>query len=58
MKLIQDDAMLLSYVNMQLRDRYDSLERLCEDLNIEKEVLIDRLAKAGYEYREDIRQFR
>ena len=32
--LPQDPAMLLSYVNMKLRDQYASLDDLCDDLDI------------------------
>ena len=32
MQLPQDPAVLLSYVNMKLRDSYPSLAALCDDL--------------------------
>lgn len=35
--LPKDPAMLLSIVNMKLRDFYPSLDVLCDDLEIEKE---------------------
>ena len=32
MQLPEDPMMLLSFVNMKLRDEYDSLQALCDDL--------------------------
>ena len=34
MKLPEDPVMLLSFVNMKLRDQYASLDDLCDDLNV------------------------
>ena len=34
-----DPIMLLSVVNTKLRDRYDSLEALCEDMNVSPEMI-------------------
>lgn len=42
--------MLLSWVNLKLRDFYPSLENLCEDLDIDPADLIETLEKAGYVY--------
>ena len=55
--LPSDPIMLLSVVNTKLRDRYDSLEALCEDMNVTPEVLEMALAAAGYSYDEDRNQF-
>lgn len=57
MDLPQDVMMLFSVVNMKLRDQYQSLEELCEDMNVDKKELIDRLAEAGFEYSEDHNKF-
>lgn len=46
----KDPIMLLSWVNMKLRDFYPSLETLCEDLDIDQDELVERLEKAGYVY--------
>lgn len=54
----QDPIMLLSLVNMKLRDEYDSLEELCKDMNIEYAEIISRLENAGFEYFPEINQFR
>ena len=52
-----DTIMLLSVVNTKLRDRYDSLEALCEDLNVSPDMLKHALAAVGYAYDEDRNQF-
>lgn len=45
-----DPMMLMSFINMKLRDFYPSLEALCEDLDINMQELVDKLAAAGFEY--------
>ena len=42
--------MLLSVVNMKLRDDYDSLDELCNDLDVERTALESKLREAGFEY--------
>ena len=54
----QDAIMLASAVNTQLRDYYSSLDAFCEDLGIDKKVLISKLGEAGFEYLPQINQFR
>ena len=56
-ELPNDPLMLFSYVNMKLRDIYDSLDALCADMNISKEQLCAHLATAGYEYSEQYNKF-
>ena len=46
--LPQDPMMLFSVINMKLRDYYRSLDELCEDMNIDKEELIQKLAAFGF----------
>lgn len=59
MKLPEDPNILLSLINMKLRDgEYDSLEDLCSELNCEEDKIIESLHKIGYEYNADIKQFR
>ena len=55
--LPQDPAILLSYVNTQLRDRYQSLEELCDDLDVDGTELQKKLAGIGYAYHADTNQF-
>lgn len=59
MKLPQDPNMLVSVINMKLRDgNFDSLEDLCRSLDIDGEELRKKLSEAGYEYLPDANQFR
>ena len=55
--LPKDPAILLSYVNTKLRDEYDSLDALCEDLGAEREELTAVLREIGFEYRPELNRF-
>ena len=48
--LPKDPIMLLSAVNMKLRDQYTTLDALCEDMDEDKEAIIKALAEVGYAY--------
>ncbi len=50
MKLPEDPVMLLSFVNMKLRDQYASLDDLCDDLNVLSVDLEEKLGEIGYFY--------
>ena len=50
MEMMQDAAMLASFVNMKLRDRYASLDELCDDLEFDRTELERRLAEIGMAY--------
>ncbi len=50
MSLPQDPMMLLSVINMKLRDEYESLSELCKSLDIDQAELVAKLAGAGFEY--------
>ena len=52
-----DPAMLLSVVNTKLRDFYDSLDTLCDDLDAERESSEKTLAGIGYTYNSEKNQF-
>lgn len=56
--LPQDPAMLVSFLNLKLRDMYSSLSALCDDLDEDESELLDRLKKAGYRYDEDLNQIK
>ena len=45
-----DPFMLLSFLNMKLRDEYDSLDSLCYDMGIDKDAIVEKLRDAGFEY--------
>lgn len=53
----KDPMMLLSWVNMKLRDFYDSLDELCEDMEIDRTELEKKLNAAGFEYNSDLNKF-
>lgn len=57
MNIPKDPVMLLSFINLKLRDNYSSLELLCEDLDINKEEIINLLKSIDYEYDEKTNQF-
>lgn len=48
----RDPVILLSYVNTQLRDYYDSLEALCSCRGIQKEDLLEKMEQIDYHYDE------
>ncbi len=50
MELPNDPVLLLSVVNMKLRDYYPSLDALCDDLMVSREELEKKLADIGYIY--------
>lgn len=52
-----DPMMLLSWVNLKLRDFYPSLDALCDDLELEKSVILDKLSAAGFKYNPDANKF-
>lgn len=56
--LPKDPIMLLSLVNMKLRDQFDTLQELCFSLDINQEELEKELQEAGFEYIPEINQFR
>ena len=52
-----DPAMLLSYVNLKLRDFYTSLDALCDDMDISEAEIVQKLASIDYHYNEEKNQF-
>lgn len=53
-----DPVMMLSYLNTQLRDNYDSLDQLCDTLDVDKSEIVSKLASIGYRYNETQNQFK
>ena len=56
-ELPQDPMMLYSAVNMKLRDRYNSLDELCEDMGLDRKEIEARLREVGFEYSEQLNKF-
>ena len=57
MNIPTNPDMLVSFINMKLRDEYDSLEALCEDLDINIDELLQNLRNAGFEYNPQTMRF-
>lgn len=53
----KDPVMLLSFINLKLRDFYSSLDAFCEDLDVDKQEIIDKLAGIDYHYDSERNQF-
>ena len=53
----QYPVMLLSFINLKLRDYYGSLEQLCDDLEVNEQEIRDKLASIDYHYNEERNQF-
>lgn len=58
MNLPKDPVMLMSYLNTQLRDNYDSLEALCDALDADQTAIEATLASIDYHYNKELNQFR
>ena len=56
--LPKEPNMLLSMVNMKLRDNYSNLEDLCEDLDESASEISAILDGAGYKYDAASNQFK
>lgn len=56
-KLPKDPAMLLSFINMKLRDEYSSLDELCASLGVDRDILTAKLKEAGFEYSPEHNRF-
>lgn len=53
----KDPVMLLSYVNLKLRDFYESLQDFCDDMDISETELTEKLAFINYHYDKEKNQF-
>lgn len=56
--LPKDPIMLMSLLNMKLRDEFDSFEELCLSLGLDQEAIENILAPMGFEYMPEVNQFR
>ena len=57
MDIPKDPAMLLSFVNLKLRDMYKSLDEMCDDMELDKDAIVAKLAEIDYEYDEATNRF-
>ncbi len=55
--LPSDPVMLLSFINLKLRDYYSSLDALCDDLDVPQQELTEKLALIDYHYDREKNQF-
>lgn len=57
MPIPSDPNMLLSFVNLKLRDYYSSLEAMCDDLDVSRAEIVEKLQGIGYSYQKERNQF-
>lgn len=53
----KDPAMLLSFVNLKLRDEYSSFDDMCRSMQLNPKVITSTLKFIDYEYDEELNQF-
>lgn len=58
MNIPSDPIILMSFINTRLRDVYGSLDALCDDMNIDRMKLCEKLANVGFVYNETQNQFK
>lgn len=56
--LKMDPHILVSMVNMKLRDFYQSLNAYCDDLGLSRNDIENKLSGAGYKYNSELNQFK
>lgn len=53
----KDPVMLLSFINLKLRDFYTNLESLCDDMDIDRAEIEDKLSSIDYHYDKEKNRF-
>jgi hypothetical protein len=56
--LPKDPYILLSSINMKLRDEFSNLESLCKYYNVQEKELTETLKTVGYSYDPQTNQFK
>lgn len=56
--LAMDPNILVSMLNMKLRDEFDSLEAYCEDVGVTQEELNEKIRVTGRSYDRETNQFK
>ncbi len=57
MSLPTDPVILLSFINTKLRDFYPDLDMLCNELELSKNEIENKLSKIDYYYDTKLNQF-
>ena len=57
MSIPKDPFMLYSYINMMLRDKFDSFEEFCNVNDADPDEIVEKLKAAGFEYDPELNQF-
>ena len=52
-----DPVMLLSFLNLKLRDYYKDLDVLCDDLDVSGQEIVEKLNAIDYHYDPEKNQF-
>ncbi|MCD9513251.1 DUF4250 domain-containing protein [Photobacterium phosphoreum] len=52
-----DTVMLMSIVNMKIRDEFNTLDDLVKFFDIDREQLIAKLATGGFDFLPQVQQF-
>jgi len=55
--LPKDPMILFSVLNMRLRDFYPSLDQLCDDMDEDKQAILDAMKAVGFRYDPERNQF-
>lgn len=58
MMLPSEPNMLLSFINLKLRDQYSSLEELCDDLDLGYDDILSQLKNSGIYYDSETNQLK
>ncbi|KJG07047.1 hypothetical protein UA38_19720 [Photobacterium kishitanii] len=53
-----DTVMLMSIVNMKIRDEFNTLDDLVKFFDINRDQLIAKLATSGFDFLPEVQQFR
>ena len=53
-----DTIMLMSIINMKIRDEFNTLDNLVKFFDIDREQLIAKLAMGGFDFLPEVQQFR
>ena len=57
MNIPKDPVMLVSFLNLKLRDQYASFDALCDDLQLDKAEVEAKLDTIDYHYKSESNQF-